>query len=232
MGTSTVTKPSTRLHPGTPGSGSNGHRGGGPFYPGDGPDQPRDDEGSNPEKSRIGIWVVLVGVFMLFVAISSAYLFRMSGVTPDDQSPYQWKPLYLPRILWVNTAVLLFSSVALEVARRGLKHERFIKFNRWIKAAALFGALFLVGQLIAWSQLARQGIYLSSNPHSSFFYVLTCLHGLHLVGGLIGLSYAAVMGHKFQFDRRLDGRVYATSLYWHFMDLLWIYLFVLLFFVG
>lgn len=232
-GTTTATKPRTRPKPGG-GTNGNGHHGEHPFDPpggGPGGDPRQEGEEFNPAKYRIGIWVVLVGVLMLFMALSSAYYIRMTkGLVSDDA--YDWKPLYLPPVLWITSSVLLLSSITIEVARRKLRGGQFKGFNRWVTATAVLGTLFLAGQLVGWRQLANQGVYLSSNAHSSFFYVLTCLHGLHLLGGLLSLSYVALKGYKLDFGPRLDGAVYASSVYWHFMGGLWIYLFVLLFFLG
>ncbi|HYL98650.1 MAG TPA: cytochrome c oxidase subunit 3, partial [Blastocatellia bacterium] len=159
------------------------------------------------------------------------YYVRMTkGLVTEDS--YSWQPLHVPSVLWFSSSVLLLSSVTMEIARRKLRNEQYKRFNRWNTATFALGMMFLAGQLAGWRQLANQGIYLSSNAHSSFFYMLTCVHGLHLTGGLIGLVYIALRGYRFDFDRRLDGAVYATSVYWHFMDGLWIYLFVLLFFLG
>ena len=94
----------------------------------------------------------------------------------------------------------------------------------------LLGVVFLAGQLIAWRQLAAQGVFINSHPHSSFFYVLTSLHGLHLLGGVIALSYVTVAAFRMRIGLKRRAAVDVTAIYWHFMDGLWIYVFVLLFF--
>ncbi|HEY6331479.1 MAG TPA: cytochrome c oxidase subunit 3 [Blastocatellia bacterium] len=231
MGTTTVTRPETKVKSGSTPFPGNGHRGNG--RPprgggGHGPDGPGGDE-FQPEKYKIAVWVVLVGVLMLFVALSSAYLVRRTKGLSDSQY-FDWVPLSLPRVLWLNTGVILLSSVTLEAARRLLKRGRFVAFNRYITGTAILGVAFLAGQLVAWRQLARQGIYIKSNPHGSFFYLLTCLHGLHLLGGLVAIVYVMFRGWRFEFGPRQDTAVSATSIYWHFMDFLWVYLLVLLFF--
>jgi cytochrome c oxidase subunit III len=233
MSTTTVTRPDSKVRPGGIGLPGNGHRGNGRYPRGEdgppsGPGGPSGEE-FQPEKYKIAVWIVLVGVVMLFVALSSAYLWRKTkGLT--DSEYYDWTNLWLPPVLWVNTGVILLSGVTLEAARRFLKRGRYIVFNRLMSVTVLLGVVFLVGQVIAWRQLAGQGIYLRSNPHSSFFYMLTCLHGLHLLGGLVALAYVTVRGWRFEFGSRQQATVYATSIYWHFMDGLWVYLFILLFF--
>jgi cytochrome c oxidase subunit 3 len=160
------------------------------------------------------MWFALAAIGMLFIAMTSAYVVRL-GFDPD------WRPIRMPIIVGINTAVLLASSVTMERARRslGLDHA----LNKWLTATLLLGLAFVCGQLVAWRQLSFDGIYLSTNPHSSFFYLLTGMHGLHLLGGILALGYLA-------FSRSHRERwVEATALYWHFMDGLWVYLLVLLF---
>src|SRR5262249_49547388 len=116
------------------------------------------------------------------------------------------------------------------LARRALKQLRVGPYRRWLMLSMLLGVIFLSGQLLIWRTLAAQGIYLGSNPHSSFFYVLTGAHGVHLLGGMVALG--AVTLRARQPDRKIGASRTAldvTALYWHFMDGLWIYLFLLLF---
>ena len=233
MSTTTVTRPDSKVKSGVGSFPGNGHRGNG-RHPrgGDGPGPGPGDSGANefqPEKYRIAVWVVLVGVMMLFVALSSAYVVRRTrGLSDEDH--FDWTPLWMPTVLWVSTGLILLSSLTLEGARRLLKRGAYLGFNRLIAVTGLLGVGFLVAQVLAWRQFAQQGIFLRSNPHSSFFYLFTCLHGLHLVGGLVAIAYVSLRGWRFNFDARQDSAVSATSTYWHFMDVLWVYLFILIFF--
>jgi cytochrome c oxidase subunit 3 len=118
----------------------------------------------------------------------------------------------------------------MEGARRALGRGDFARFNRWILSTAALGVTFLAGQLVAWRELAAQGIYISSNPHSSFFYLLTSLHAVHLLGGVLALAYVSVAALRLRVGLSKRPAVEATALYWHFMDGLWLYLFLLLFF--
>jgi cytochrome c oxidase subunit 3 len=156
---------------------------------------------------RLGMTLALAAVAMLFIAFTSAYIVRYG-------LDLNWQPLRMPPVLVANTAVLLASSASLEAARRRAGRG-------WLLITIGLGAAFLAGQWVAWSRLAAQGLYLSSTPHSSFFYLLTGVHGVHLVGGLAALVWAAATASR----RVLE----VSSLYWHFMDGLWLYLFVLLF---
>jgi len=215
------------------GGGQRGPGGSDPFGPppGDSRDWPPGftrEDAIEPEKYRIGMWVGLASILMLFIALTSAYIVR--GVPALSGGDSDWLPLAMPRILWVNTAVLLMSSVSIELARRALKKNEYDRFKAWISLTTLFGASFLVGQLIAWRQLAAQGVFINSHPHSSFFYLLTSLHGVHLLGGVIALAYVTVAALRMRIGFKRRTAVDVTSIYWHFMDGLWIYLFGLLFF--
>jgi cytochrome c oxidase subunit III len=178
----------------------------------------------SPPPASTGIWVVLASITMTFAAFTSALIVRQG-------SALDWRHLTLPNILYVNTLVLFASSFALEMARRrirviagGLKAESSDP-SRWLYASLALGLLFVVGQYVAWAQLRAQGLYLATNPNSSFFYVLTAVHALHVLGGLGGLvRVIRKMSNSTLRKSTLD----ATAYYWHFMDGLWVYLLVLL----
>jgi cytochrome c oxidase subunit 3 len=178
----------------------------------------------SPPPSSTGIWVVLASITMTFAAFTSALIVRQ-GSAPD------WRHLTLPRILYLNTLVLFGSSFALEMARRrvgrvtgGLKNQ-IAGPTRWLYITLFLGLLFVAGQVAAWLQLRSQGLYLATNPNSSFFYVLTAIHALHVLGGLTGLVRVVyILNNSVLRKSTLD----ATSYYWHFMDALWVYLLFLL----
>jgi len=183
------------------------------------------DSESRANRYRIGMWVALASIAMLFTALSSAYIVR-AGAASD------WVSIAMPRVLLFSTALILISSVTLEVSRRSLKDSSLDSYGRWLLVTMLLGLGFLASQLVAWRQLARQGVYLSSNPHSSFFYLLTAAHAVHLAGGLLALIFLWVRS-RLATERKVTARgqaaADAVTIYWHFMDALWIYLFLLLF---
>ena len=178
----------------------------------------------SPPASSTAIWVVLFAITMMFAAFTSALIVRKG-------SSLDWRTFTLPSILYFNTCLLLASSVTLEVSRRriaafmgGLKSQ-VESPARWLYMTLFLGLLFVAGQYVAWSQLSAQGLYLATNPSSSFFYVLTATHALHVLGGLGGLVYVIRKLSKSVLRRStLD----ATARYWHFMDVLWLYLLLLL----
>lgn len=167
---------------------------------------------------RIGMWVALASVAMMFTSLSSAYVVRSGGAK-------DWFPIAMPRVLLVSTALILISSVTLEIARRSLKRSQQNAYVRYVFLTVLLGTSFLASQLFAWRQLASQGIYLASHPYSSFFYLLTGAHAVHLFGGLLGLLVLLFRSRRQSTQESAD----AVTIYWHFMDGLWIYLFLLLF---
>ena len=163
---------------------------------------------------------MFAGIIMLFAAFTSSMVVRR-GLSDD------WTTLPLPGILWWITAVLIASSIALELARRCLRQGARQSFNRYWLAGTLLGFLFLAGQYMAWRQLQATGIYLATNPSSSFFYLLTVVHAIHLGGGIVALLYIDLKALRLELGPGKRTAVDVSALYWHFLDGLWIYLLLL-----
>jgi cytochrome c oxidase subunit 3 len=157
--------------------------------------------------NRTGVLLGLAAVSMMFIGLTSAYVVSQ-GLSP------LWKQVHLSPLIWINTAVLLSSSYAMEQARRGIS-------RRWLIGALFLGLAFLAGQLGVFRQLANEGLYLSTGRQASFYYVLSGLHGLHILGGIMALAWTAV--------RMKRSTLELTSLYWHYMGGLWIYLLLVVF---
>jgi len=179
----------------------------------------------SPPPSSTAIWVVLFAVTMMFAAFTSA-LFVRKGSSLD------WQSFKLPSILYLNTLVLMVSSITLEIARRRIATYMgsAIKTKsetpaRWLDATLFLGLLFIIGQYFAWLRLRSEGLYLATNPSSSFFYLLTAVHALHVLGGLAGLIYVM---RKLNQSRLRRNQLVAAARYWHFMGILWLYLLVVL----
>jgi cytochrome c oxidase subunit III len=179
--------------------------------------------GAQERASNSGIWVGIFAITMSFAAFSSA-LFVREG-TPD------WGHLALPAVLYFNTLLLLGSSATLEGARHalvppsgGLEVTR--KASAWVMLTLLLGLAFCAGQFRAWQELRAEGVYLATNPNSSFFYLLTFLHAMHVMVGILVLVYLAgrLMASHTTFRRSLFSN---TAIYWHFMGVLWVYLLLL-----
>jgi cytochrome c oxidase subunit 3 len=183
---------------------------------------------STSTAAQTGVWVGIGAITMSFAAYSSALIVRQ-GASPD------WLHFTLPPILFFNTLVVLASSVTLYMARTRIpegaapvREALVAPPNRTlIYITVVLGFAFLVGQILAWRNLAAQGLSLSSGPSSAFFYLLTAMHGLHLLGGLGGLLYVVYRIRRSSALHAVTAYK-AASLYWHFMTVLWLYLFAIL----
>jgi cytochrome c oxidase subunit 3 len=162
---------------------------------------------------------------MLFAAFTSAMVVRR-GLSDD------WVSMPKPSILLVNSVVLLASSFTLELARRALKAGARTKFNGWWTAGTVLGVLFLCGQVMAWTQLNAAGVFISSNPSNSFFYVLTVAHAIHLLGGVSALFYVDVQALRLSLGPAKRTAIDISAIFWHFLDGLWLYLMVLFYVWG
>lgn len=179
----------------------------------------------SPEAYRITIWVTLAAILMMFVALSSAYIVLSGGT--------QWRPMRMPRMFFLSTGVILASSATMEGARRSLKQGSQRWHSRCLLATLALGLAFVGAQLLGWRHLVAEGVYLSGGPGSSFYYLFTGVHGIHLLGGILALSYLVIRNRQGWDYLLADKQQVATdviSLYWHFMDGLWVWLFLLLLF--
>ena len=184
-----------------------------------------DGRGSSRRASFTGLYVLLAASTMLFAAFTSALVVRR-GLSDD------WASMAKPSILWLNTAILLASSAALEIARRAIKSGARTRFNTWWTAGSALGLLFLGGQTLAWLQLKAAGVFVSTNPSSSFFYVLTVAHAFHLLGGLSALLYVDVQALRLTLGPAKRTAIDVSAIFWHFLDGLWVYLMVLFYVWG
>jgi cytochrome c oxidase subunit 3 len=221
--------------PPTSGGGDDGRSGGG-----------SPDYGQRLRRARLGLAVGITPVIMLFVSFTSAYIIRQGLPTLDEQTNkyiHDWLPVNLPWVLLLmNTVVLVISSITMELARRHITREAALapvksipgislgneKSFPWLGLTVVLGLGFLFGQWMAWKELAYRGFFLATSPSSSFVYLLTGTHAIHLAGGIVALLYAAstALMRKPVEARRIV--VDITAWYWHFMALLWIYVFALL----
>jgi cytochrome c oxidase subunit 3 len=185
---------------------------------------------------------------MIFVSFTSAYVVRQGLPTFDSRTNslvHDWIPVRLPKLLLVNTFVLLLSSITIELARRraarnaalaqvasipGVSIRGDEKIS-WLALTVTLGLLFLAGQAMAWRELAASGFYISATPSSSFVFLLTGMHGAHLLGGVIALLIAGLASLLHRSAQSQLILVDITGWYWHFMAVLWVYILVLLEFV-
>jgi cytochrome c oxidase subunit 3 len=184
-----------------------------------------DGRGADRQALFIALFILLASTGMVFAALTMAFWMRHG--TSDD-----WIAMRKPPLLWVNTAVLLASSVALDRARVALRNGRRDAFNQWWTAATALGMAFLIGQGVVWRQLSNAGIYIASSPTSSFFYLLTAAHAVHLIGGMAALIYVDVQALRLRLGPARRTAIDITAVFWHFLDGVWLYLMVLLYVWG
>ena len=170
--------------------------------------------------AKLGLYVFLAVVTSLFALFISAYLMRMELG--------DWRPLPDPDLLWLNTGVLVLSSIALQRALIAAKREQVDSMRNGLLAGGFFAFAFIGGQLLAWQQLVDAGYYAHSNPANAFFYLITGLHALHLLGGVVawGMTTIKVLGGAEVARVRLS--VELCAVYWHFLLVLWVILFGLM----
>ncbi len=172
------------------------------------------------DQLRLGLWMFLGTVTMLFAAFTSAYIVRRSGS--------DWRHVALPPILWLNTLILAASSIAVEAANRYGLRRRWQASTAAFASALAFGIAFLAGQMAAWRQMVAAGVYLPTSPHSSFFYMLTGAHAVHLVAALAVLVWGLVKTRS----ARRNPRAWAAQMdlcrtFWHYLGAVWVFLFAL-----
>jgi cytochrome c oxidase subunit 3 len=179
-------------------------------------------EGSAPSlpPAKIGLGVFLAVVGSLFALFISAYSMRMNMV--------DWRALPVPRLLWFNTGVLLTSSIVLQWAHTAARRNDMDGVIIGLCAGGASALVFLVGQLLAWRQLSLAGYFVTSNPANSFFYLITAVHGLHLMGGLVALGRTIAKVWRGAEMTQVRLGVELCAIYWHFLLLVWLVLLALL----
>jgi cytochrome c oxidase subunit III len=179
-----------------------------------------DTDVSGMPTAKIGLGIFLAVVGALFALFASAYFMRMEYS--------DWLAPPLPQILWINTAVLVFASVALQIAVQAVRKRHIETTRLALVTAGVTTFVFLAGQIFAWSELAEGGYFLDANPANSFFYLLTGAHALHILGGLVALGRAGTRAWDEGPTERLRLSVELCATYWHFLLLVWLGVFVLL----
>lgn len=206
--------------------------------------------GERLRQARLGLAVAMTPIFIFFATFTAVYLIRRGFLSFDaSRNVYvrEWVPVQLPwLILTTNTAILIFSDFTIDFARRDITREAALapvrsipgislgdeRRSPWLPLTTVLGFLFLAGQLFLWNNLSTRGFHLVGGTSTSFVYVLTAMHGLHLAGGLLALVFANVAAwlHRNVESRRIV--VDITSWYWHCMTAIWLYILVLFSFAA
>lgn len=173
---------------------------------------------------KFALWLFMVSVIMVFGALTSAYIVR--------QAEGNWLDFEIPAIFWVNTAIILSSSMTMHWAYLSAKKDNLEATKMAISITTVLGVAFLAGQWIGWAQLVRDGIHFvgrdSSAISGSFLYVISGLHGFHLISGVIFLIVVLLSVFKFRVHSKNLIQIEMCTTYWHFLDALWLYLFAFL----
>lgn len=179
-----------------------------------------------PDKAKVITWFLLLVVLMTFGGLIGAYIFVSSTKAAE------WRTFSLPVQIWISTAVILFSSVTYQIAKRAIDNNDQLKIQRFLIATTVLGAIFISSQLLAWLSMVNRGLYMQGNPYAGFFYIITAAHAIHVIGGIVALGaillrswYPSRDANELEHRRNL-GR--SVGWYWHFMGGLWVAIFLLL----
>lgn len=224
-------EPKKRLLPGRLGDSGSGGNGGGRNPGGGGGDGPNDDSTTDarrfvPEKSRILTAFLLLVVMMTFGGLMAAY------VVIATNNAAEWRPFDLPIQVWISTALIFCSSLVYHFGKKAIDRNDQPSAKEWFIVTTVFGAAFISSQLLAWLALAARGLYMQGNPYAGFFYILTAVHAVHVLGGIAALGSILLRAwnpanNPAEISKR-QTIAQVVGWYWHFMGVLWLVLFILL----
>lgn len=220
---------SSRMKSGGNNGGGGKNRGGGGGGGGDNrqnEDKFEEKQEFKPDKYRVGMGLILLIVLMTFGGLIGSYV-----VLATNQA-LEWKPFSLPFQIWVSTGLIILSSVDYELAKNSLLAGNQQKARVWFFITGVLGAVFIASQILAWISLVNQGYYAQGNPYAGLFYILTAVHAVHVIGGIISLGFIILKTqiHTDDAEELLKRQWFARVVgwYWHFIGVLWLILFLLL----
>lgn len=181
-------------------------------------EEPEETLSMHPRKFLL--WMFIVSITMMFAAFTSAYLVR--------KAEGNWLEFDLPRMFWYSTGVLLTSSLTMALASWAAKKDRFALLRTLISITFALGLAFLVMQVLGWGQLVDMNVFFVGNPSGSFVYVFSLVHGVHIVAALVVLAYALVAAWRMRIHAKNLAGIQMAATFWHYLDALWLYLFVFL----
>lgn len=176
-----------------------------------------DDSISTP---RLGMWIAISALGMMFGALALLYCLRL-----PDRLNYIFIP---PKTLYVSTGLMLLSSWVMVLAVRAVRENDHSSLKKWLRLTLSLGGMFVVTQMFSWMQLSADGVFARTNPFSALFYIMTGVHGVHLIGGIIWIAWLLRLAGTGAFSARRHVGVELGSMYWHFMDVTWLLFFGLL----
>lgn len=181
-------------------------------------EEPKKTLSMHPKK--FAMWLFIASVGMLFASLTSAYIVR--------RAEGNWLAFDLPVVFYTTTILIVLSSITMQWAYFAAKKDNLETLKLMISLTGILGLAFVVGQVVGWSQLVDQSVYFVGNPSGSFLYVLTGLHGLHLISAVIFLLIVLVATFRFKVHAKAMAQIEMCTTYWHFLGGLWLYLFVFL----
>ncbi|MFN5375372.1 MAG: heme-copper oxidase subunit III [Chitinophagaceae bacterium] len=183
--------------------------------------QAMNDQKRKIHPHKFTLWVAIGSILMMFAGLTSAYIVKRSQAS--------WLMLEIPVIFWYSTAAILASSLTVQLSLKALKAREMMAYKRWLMITAVLGVLFLVLQIVGFKQFGANDIRLigaGSNASYSFLLAISGLHGLHVLGGVIALVVIAIMALRTTTRNYNTIPLEVAAKYWHFVDALWIYLFI------
>jgi cytochrome c oxidase subunit 3 len=169
---------------------------------------------------KFALWLFMVSVVMIFAALTSAYIVR--------QAEGNWLIFELPQLFWITSGIILVSSITMHWAYLAAKRDNLESVKTATIITTILGVAFLVGQYLAWGALVENNVYFVGNPAGSFVYVLSGIHGLHIVGGVVFLLILLRSVFKFNVHSKSLTLIEMCTTYWHFLGGLWLYFFIFL----
>jgi cytochrome c oxidase subunit III len=170
------------------------------------------------------LWVSIASIVMMFAGLTSAYIIKSNQVN--------WKPVTLPNAFWISTAVILLSSLTIQMALRSFKQRDYALYRKLILVTLLLGIGFVILQWVGFNQLWKQNITFKGAGAGQFLYIIFGLHALHVIGGIIALVVIALKGLFSKTKYYGSNPIEVAALYWHFVDVLWLYLLIFFLVIG
>lgn len=181
-------------------------------------EEPKKPISMNPLK--FALWLFMVTVGMIFASLTSAYIVR--------QAEGNWLDFALPIEMWISSGIIIVSSITMLWASKAAKRDNLEQVKLGVTITTLLGVAFLIAQLYSWDALVENKVFFVGNPSGSFLYVLSGLHGIHIISGIIFLLIVLVSTYKYKVHSKNLNRIQMCASFWHFLGALWIYLFVFL----
>jgi cytochrome c oxidase subunit III len=182
--------------------------------------QPEPAEVRSVHPQKFMLWLGIVSILMMFAGWTSGYLVR--------KAEGNWLEFEMPRIFWYSTGVLILSSISMHLSVRAAKKDNFGTLKTAISVTFALGMLFLAMQIKGFYELVEQNLYFVGNPSVSFFDVFIFIHGVHVISGIIVLCFAFVAAWRMNIHAKRLDQIEMSAIYWHFLDALWLYLFLFL----